>query len=189
MPTSSYPHAIGFDDVPFDRAGPGPVGVVGAVFARERLDGVVSGHVQRDGTDATAVLIRLVATSRFFPQLRIVFLQGVTLAGFNVVDPVLLHQALGLPVLVVARREPDRERIRRALLERVPAGARKWAVLERLGPMEPLGGVHVQRAGLTRTQAEAALRQWARHGKLPEPLRVAHLIAGGVGEGHSRGRA
>ena len=189
MTTTSFPHAIGFDDVPFPRESSTPVQVVGAVFARHRLDGVVSGHVQRDGADATATLIRLVACSRFYPQLQLVFLQGAALAGFNVVDPVLLYHALGLPVLVVARRAPDRERIRRALLEKVPGGARKWAILARLGPMEPVAGVYVQRAGLTRVQAEAALRQWTLHGKIPEPLRAAHLIAGGVGEGHSRGRA
>jgi endonuclease V-like protein UPF0215 family len=27
------------------------------------------------------------------------------------------------------------------------------------------------------------------HGQVPEPLRLAHLIAGGVAWGHSRGRA
>jgi endonuclease V-like protein UPF0215 family len=27
------------------------------------------------------------------------------------------------------------------------------------------------------------------HGKLPEPLRIAHLIAGGIVTGKSRGRA
>ncbi|MFA9459217.1 DUF99 family protein [Thiohalorhabdus sp. Cl-TMA] len=183
-----FAHAIGFDDVPFGRDSEGPVRVVGAVFARDRLDGVVSGHVRRDGADATATLIRLVAQSRFHAQLKLILLQGVAVAGFNVVDPVLLHHALGIPVLVVSRRAPDRPRIRRALLERVPDGARKWAVLERLGPMEPVAGVHVQRAGLTPAEAEQAVHQWALHGKIPEPLRTAHLIAGGVGDGHSRGR-
>ncbi len=182
---------MGFDDAPFDREKPaaGAVRVVGAVFAGERLDGVVSGTVTRDGADATAELIRLVATSRFYSQLQLVFLQGAAFGGFNVVDPVLLYQALGIPVLVVARRQPDRGAIRRALLTRVPGGPRKWAVLERLGPMEPLGGVWAQRAGLSPAAAEAALERWARYGKIPEPLRVAHLIAGGIGDGHSRGRA
>lgn len=190
MSRRPFAHTVGFDDAPFDRNGPdgGPVRVVGAVFAGERLDGVVSGTVARDGSDATAELIRLVTTSRFYPQLRLIFLQGVAFAGFNVVDPVLLHHALGIPVLVVARRRPDRDRIRQALLTRIPGGARKWAVLERLGPMEPRGGVWVQRAGLSPSDAEAALAAWTLHGKIPEPLRVAHLIAGGIGDGHSRGR-
>lgn len=185
---SPFSHAIGFDDAPFARDSSAPVRIVGAVFAGERLDGVLSGQVGRDGGDATAELIRLVATSRFYPQLQLVLLQGIAFAGFNVVDARLLHHALNLPVLIVARRAPDRAAIERAL-HGIPEGMRKWRTIERTGVMERVAGVHVQRAGLTRQAAEAAVRRWAVHGAVPEPLRVAHLIAGGIGDGHSRGRA
>jgi len=52
-----------------------------------------------------------------------------------------------------------------------------------------VGGIWVQRAGLTQDEAAAAVAQWQLHGKLPEPLRTAHLIAGGVTGGSSRQRA
>lgn len=188
MAESPFSHTVGFDDAPFERGSSAPVRIVGAVFAGKRLDGVLSGQVTRDGDDATAELIRLVATSRFYPQLQLIFLQGIALAGFNVVDARLLYHALNLPVLIVARRAPDRAAIERALHGQVAGGARKWRTIERTGAMEPLAGVHVQRAGLTRAAAEVAIRRWALHGTLPEPLRAAHLIAGGVGAGHSRGR-
>jgi uncharacterized protein len=92
-------------------------------------------------------------------------------------------------VLVVARRAPALPAIRAALLERVPGGARKWALIERAGPMEPCEGLWVQRAGLSSADAAGLLRTTAVHGKLPEALRLAHLIAGGIGDGVSRGRA
>jgi endonuclease V-like protein UPF0215 family len=92
-------------------------------------------------------------------------------------------------VIVVARRQPDMAAIRRALLGRVPGGARKLALIERAGPMEACAGVYVQRAGITLERAAALLRRLAVHGKLPEPLRTAHLIAGGVATGESRHRA
>ena len=53
-------------------------------------------------------------------------MQGIAFAGFNVVDVHTLHCALGLPVLVVARRRPDLAAIRRALVNHVRGGARKW---------------------------------------------------------------
>lgn len=53
--------------------------------------------------------------------------------------------------------------------------------------MEPCRGVMVQRVGLTLPQAEAALATLTVTGRIPEPLRVAHLIAGGVTRGSSRG--
>jgi endonuclease V-like protein UPF0215 family len=61
--------------------------------------------------------------------------------------------------------------------------------LEGVGPMEPLHGRWVQRAGLERDVALALLRRLCVHGRVPGPLRVAHLIAGGVTRGESRGRA
>jgi endonuclease V-like protein UPF0215 family len=180
---------IGFDDAPFAREHRGDVTLVGAICARTRLDGVVTGKVRRDGSNATARMIELVQHSQFGGHLRAVILQGIAVAGFNVVDVHALHHGLGLPVLVVARRRPDWAAMRRALLSRVPGGARKWALIEAAGEMEPLRGLFVQRAGMTRGQADALLRVTTQHGKLPEPVRLAHIIAGGIVEGRSRGRA
>jgi uncharacterized protein len=90
--------------------------------------------------------------------------------------------------LVVARRPPRLPLIRDALAH-LRDGARRWAVIERAGAMEPLAGVYVQRAGLTPTEAAELLAATTLHGNLPEPLRLAHLIAGGVVTGQSRGRA
>jgi endonuclease V-like protein UPF0215 family len=142
-------HAIGFDDSPFAPAHRGDVLVVGAVHSGARLDGVLTARVRRDGANAARVLGELANRSRFREHLQVVMLQGIALAGFNVVDIRGLHEAVHLPVLVVTRRPPDLEAIRRALLGRVPGGARKWKLIERAGPMEPMGGVYVQRAGLT----------------------------------------
>jgi hypothetical protein len=165
------------------------VPIVAAVFSGLRLEGVLRGRVRRDGRNASDAIARLLRGSRFAPQLQLVLLQGIALAGFNVVDVAALHAALGLPVLVVARRAPRLDRIRTALLTRVPGGARKWRLIERLGPMEPVGGVWVQRAGLSLAEAAHALAPLQAHGAIPEPLRTAHLIAGGLARGESRGRA
>ena len=184
-----YAHAIGFDDAPFLRSHRGDVLVVGAVHAGDRLDGVLATRVRRDGVNATERLIEVLTASRFHPQLQLVWLQGIALAGFNVVDIHRLHAATGLPVLVAARRPPDLAAIRRALLDKVPGGARKWRLIEAAGPMEAMGGIWVQRAGLTADDAAAAVSCWQINGKLPEPLRTAHLIAGGVTGSSSRQRA
>jgi endonuclease V-like protein UPF0215 family len=182
-------HVVGFDDAPFERHHRGDVLIVGAVYAGARLEGVLSGKVRRDGINSTAVLTDLVGGSRFYPQLQAVLLQGIAFAGFNVVDIHRLRETLDRPVLVVCRRRPDLDKIREALLHHVPGGLRKWRLIEQAGPMEPLAGVYVQRAGLSPATAEALLADFARHGRLPEPLRTAHLIAGGIARGESRHRA
>jgi uncharacterized protein len=181
-------HVVGFDDAPFGRAHRGDVLVVGAVFAGQRLEGVLSTRVRRDGANATERLADCLAASRYRPQLQAIVLQGIAFAGFNVVDLEGLRRRAGLPVLVVARRTPDLEAIRAALLGHVPGGRRKWRLIEAAGPMEPMSGVHVQRCGLSPDEALALLAGLQVHGRLPEPLRVAHLIAGGVTTGESRHR-
>ena len=186
--TGRFSHVVGFDDAPFRREHRGDVPVVGAVFTGARLDGVLAGRVRRDGANSTRELVRMVRESRFAPQLQCVLLQGVALAGFNVIDARGLSAALGLPVLIVARRMPDRPAIQQALLQRVPGGRRKWQLIERLGAMEALQEVQVQRVGLTLEEAHVLLQRFCLHSRIPEPLRTAHLIAGALAGGWSRQR-
>jgi len=183
----TFSHVVGFDDAPFEREHRGDVPVVGAVYAGLRLEGVLVGRVRRDGANATDVLARLVTGSKF-RQLQLILLQGIAVAGFNVVDLEALQRRTGLPVLAVARRAPRLARVRSALLARVRGGARKWELIAKLGPMEKVGGVHIQRAGIGLAEAEQVVRRLAVNGSYPEPLRAAHLMAGALATGQSRGR-
>lgn len=208
-------NVIGFDDGPFAREHRGRILLVGAVCAGTRLDGLVSGHVQRDGADATRRMIELILGSQFEATVRAVMLQGIAVGGFNVVDVHQLSGALRVPVLVVMRRQPDLEAMRRALFSDVPTmrprvrgAARKWRLVERAGPVELVGStgraasrarptglrsegsrLWVQRVGLSIEAARALVDDTTLHGRMPEPIRVAHLIAGGIATGRSRGRA
>ncbi len=181
-------HVIGFDDAPFRPGHRGDVLVVGSVFCGARLEGVLCGKVRRDGANATSTLVRLVSETRFRPHLQAVLLQGIALAGFNVVDLRGLSRALDIPVIAVTRRAPKWNAIRRALLDKVPGGRRKWRLIEQAGPMEALGGVYVQRAGIDLDATLSLIKAFAVNSAIPEPLRTAHLIAAGVALGESRHR-
>jgi endonuclease V-like protein UPF0215 family len=207
-------NVIGFDDGPFPREHRGNVLLVGAVCSRTRLDGVVSGRIRRDGADSTAQMIRLVSESPFAGHIRAVMLQGIAVGGFNVVDVHTLSNRLGVPVIVVMRRPPDMTAVRQALFSDSPAtrprvrgAVRKWRLIERAGPIELLGAsrrslkrtkltglregvprLWLQRIGLSLETARAVVQATTLHGNVPEPLRLAHLIAGGIATGRSRGR-
>jgi endonuclease V-like protein UPF0215 family len=184
----SLKHTVGFDDGPFPPGYRGDVDLVGAVFSGLRLEGVLRTRVRRDGVNATDRIAAAVGRSRFGAQLQLVLLQGIAVAGFNVVDIHALHRRLAIPVLVVSRREPDLAAIRRALLASVPGGERKWRLIERAGPSRPLEGLWVQCAGCTLDEVRQTIRALAVHGRVPEPLRTAHLIAGGVSDLATRQR-
>ena len=182
-------HVIGFDDAPFPRNHRGDVLLVGAVYAGPRLQGVLSAKVRRDGINATDTIVRLVSKSHYRDHLQAVLLQGITFAGFNVVDLQAAFDALQLPVVAVSRRQPDMEAVRSALLEHVSDGQRKWRLIKKAGPIDPAAGVYVQRAGISLRDTETLIERFALNGRLPEPLRTAHLIAGGIAQGESRHRA
>jgi endonuclease V-like protein UPF0215 family len=206
-------NVIGFDDGPFPREHRGDVLLVGVVCSATRIDGVVSGRIRRDGADSTRRMVELVRASQFGTHIQAIMLQGIAVGGFNVVDIHGLHKALRVPVLIVVRRPPDMAAVHRALFSdapaarpRVPGAARKWRLIEQAGTLEPIGPsrrslkrasglttsgpkLWIQRAGLTVEEARRVIQATTLHGNIPEPLRVAHLIAGGITTGKSRGRA
>jgi hypothetical protein len=184
-----FSHCVGFDDAPFAPAHRGDVLVVGAVYTGLRLEGVLSAKVRRDGVNATSTIWQLVTGSRFSSHVQVVLLQGIAFAGFNVVDLPKLHAELGVPVIAVTRRHPNLEAVKRALIDHVRGGKRKWSLIEKLGPMEPVEGVFVQRVGISLDAVSALVQRLAVNSILPEPLRTAHIIAGGVTLGESRHRA
>lgn len=188
MPKKHYSNVIGIDDGPFEKEHRGDVAAIGTIYAGERFDGLLIGKVRRDGRNSTDALAAMIEDSRH-DHIQLVMIHGIALGGFNVVDIQSLSQRLDRPVLVVARRKPDLAAIKKALYTRVPGGKRKWRLIEEAGPMEPLEDLYVQRVGIETEAAAAVLRRFAIHGKLPEPLRMAHLIAGAVVRGESHGGA
>jgi endonuclease V-like protein UPF0215 family len=182
-------NVIGFDDAPFSRDHRGDVPLVGIVCSRTRVDGVLVGKVRRDGANAARAMIAMLRGSQFRAHVRAVLLQGIAVGGFNVVDVRALHEALRIPVIAIARKPPDFASMRRALMARVRGAERKWALIQAAGPLEPLRGVWVQRVGISMDHARQLLAATTLHGNLPEPLRVAHLVAGAIATGRSRGGA
>ena len=115
-------------------------------------------------------------------------IQGIAFAGFNVVDLKRLNKELQTAVMAIVRRAPNMEIIQKALLNNVRGGRAKWARIKRGGPVEPAAGVYVQRVGISREAARELIWRLAVNSKIPEPLRTAHLIAGGIEVGESRHR-
>lgn len=188
MTNKTLSHVIGIDDAPFTKITSTTVLIVGAVFAGERLDGVLSEKVRKDGVNATDKIITMIQNSRFYPQIQAVMLQGIAVAGFNVIDIKKLHQQLAVPVIVVCRKTPDFSQIKAALLKKVSGGQRKWRLIEQAGEMQKIADVYSQYIGIDREGVENLINRFAKNSAVPEPLRTAHIIAGGIVDGESRHR-
>jgi len=172
-----FSHCIALDDAPFPRSHRGDVPIVGIACSNLRVEGVLRSKVRRDGADSTRAIAEMVRSSRFFAHNRLVLMEGIAVAGFNVVDIHGLSKDLGMAVLVVSKKNPNLEAIEIALLERVRGGKRKWRLIQEAGPMEPMENLFVQRAGISVDETKNVLSRLAVFGRLPEPVRLAHLVA------------
>lgn len=166
--------------------------IIGA-FMRggEQLDGVLRSHITRDGMDATENIIRMVKGSKHYGQIRVIMLDGVTYAGFNPIDIKMLYEETHIHVIVFMRSCPDLEKIRLAL-DHLPEKDKRWEIIQRAGRIYKVDGenpVFIQLCGIEKERAIQIVRMTSTHGNIPEPLRLAHLIATGVVLGESTGKA
>jgi endonuclease V-like protein UPF0215 family len=182
------PHVLGVDDAPFDKHQPFPVPIVGvAMEGPDVIESVAVGEFPVDGEGATEYLASWIRGLRARPMLQAVILGGITIAGLGVVDLTALADRLGLPVLAVTRRNPAGSDLADAL--RAAGLAHRLAVLERTPRAYGIGnGLYLAHAGASRVDAERLVAATLSKAKLPEPLRVAHLVGQAIVLRESRGR-
>ena len=168
------------------------VTIIGAFFrGGEQLDGILRNEIKKDGMDATDVFIRMIMGSKYHTQISVILLDGVTYAGFNPVDITSLFKETGVPVISFMRSCPDLEKIKQALTN-LPDSEKRWEIIQRAGKIykiEQDNPVFIQLCGLDKESAVKIIKITSTHSNIPEPLRVAHLIATGVVLGESTGKA
>ncbi len=182
---------LGIDDSPFE-FGDSTALVIGAlVRAPSYLESVMKTDVAVDGRDASSKVVDMVRRSRYRDQIKLMLIDGIALAGFNVLDLDLIHSSLDIPVLTVTRDQPDLPKMRAALMRYFPDWRDRFDLLTRHGLREiptehkPL---YASGLGLEWDEFEELVRMSTVRGAVPEPLRMAHLIATAMVRGESYGR-
>lgn len=161
--------------------------LVGVIGRDNTIEGVLSGTVRVDGEDSADRISRMIKGSRFREQVRIVALNGIAIAGLNVVDIPDLEKALKVNVIVLTRGKPRPAKLIRALNE-YPR-LTKTNVKNRIALIKAQAKVnHVANEGfhLESSMERGELRKFAKVAY--EMLRIAHLVARGVDSGESKGR-
>ncbi|TAL48199.1 DUF99 family protein [archaeon] len=184
---------LGFDDGPHDRNTDKTVPVVGVIYRGGNfIDGILRTDITVDGIDATEKISTLINSTRHKQQLKIVMFDGITLGGFNIVDMVQLHARTDLPMIAVNRKKPNIDNVKSAL-KKFPDFEARWRMVEHAGEIKSFlsehGRIFYQAIGIDDEQAREAIEISTTHSAIPEPLRVAHLIATGIVKGESGGRA
>lgn len=173
--------------------------IIGTVFrGGQYMDCLLSTHIRVDGFDATNKIIAMIKRSRTVGQLRLIMLDGIALGGFNIIDINKLHKETNLPIIVVIRRRPNFTAMKRALAH-LSKPEKRLQLIRAAGEVHELkimhkelrktGKLYFQFIGLNCAQAKEILKMTTVHGLIPEPIRIAHIIATGIKLGESRGRA
>ena len=182
------PHLIGIDDGPFDKDADPVTPIVGVVMeGSDLVEGVAVTSFPIDGADVTDFLAVWIQGLRFRPGLQGIVLGGITIAGLAVVDVERLSQRMELPVMVVNRKDPREHRMAGALKS---AGlADRLELVDRTPRSRPVrNGLYLACAGTSPERAARLIDASRRKGEMPEPLRLAHLMASAMVRGESRGR-
>ena len=156
------------------------------------IECVLRNQVQVDGSDATYICIEMIENSRHKKQLKAVMLDGVALGGFNVVNIEELSLSTGLPVITVTRDKPDFGKIKIALRKNFEDWKERLHLMEYGDLLEiktSYNPIWVKCVGLSIEEAKEIIKLSTIRGVIPEPIRVAHLIASGIVRGESHGKA
>lgn len=152
------------------------------LFNGTKIEKIKAKRIAVDGLDATEKLVDAFRKLEF----EAVFLSGISFAGFNIVDPMVIHEIYKRPVIVISRTKPNNVAVKRALKKYFEDWKKRWEVFKKIGHVyrilvvtgEPL--VYVETVGISIKQAQNIIRSFAFCGRMPEPIRVARLIARGL---------
>ena len=179
---------IGIDDSAFNKSQKSKVLVVGVIMrGGEWVDGILSTKVKIDGNDSTSKIIQMISNCRFRTQLRCIFLNGIAVAGFNVMDIQKISKETHIPVIVIIRKNPDMETIKKTLIK--INKKQKIKLIEKAGNVFKVESIFVQLCGIDLEMAKKIVKLTCTRSFIPEPLRIAHLVATGIVSGESKGRA
>ena len=183
---------LAWDDGPFEFKSKGKDILVGVIFrGGQFLDGLLKTEIDIDGLDATEKIIEKTLKTKH-KDLRIIMLDGITFAGFNIVDIKEIYKKTNLPVIVVNRKKPDFEKFISSL-KQLSEPKKRLKCVENAGHVYWVKvknkKVCFQCSGIEIEDARKIIKETSTMSLIPEPLRVAHLIATGFVLGESVGRA
>jgi len=138
------------------------------------------------------VLIDMVNKTKHKKQLKSILIDGVAFCGFNVINIEKIFLETGIPVITITRDKPDFKKIKNALKKNFTDWQSKFDIIE-TGTLHKIktnfNPIYIKCFGISIKEAKEIIKLSTIRGVIPEPIRVAHLIASGITRGESYGKA
>jgi len=183
---------MGIDDAQFKFGDKKTLIAAVVIRAPSYVESVLSSEVEIDGEDATMKLIELIKKSKQHDQLKAVFIDGASLGGFNVFNIQNIFSEIGIPIITITRNKPDMDSIKSALKKHFDDWEERFKILDQGQLLEietPHKPIYIKIIGISKDAAIKLIKLTTVRGVLPEPIRLAHLIATGIATGESQSKA
>ena len=173
---------VGVEDGSFQKGTTQKALLVAVLLRGIAIENVKITEITVDGLDATEKLAAILSDLDFVA----VMLAGVSFAGFNVIDPTVIQEKFAKPVIIVSRTKPDNKAVKQALQRHFEDWEIRWEVFEKLGSVHRIvaligeSPVYVETVGVGVKRACNIIRALSVGCRVPEPIRVARLIARGL---------
>ncbi|MBS7635499.1 DUF99 family protein [Candidatus Bathyarchaeota archaeon] len=156
--------------------------ILAGVVARSDgiIDGFVFSRTTVGGMDATEKIIEMYRTLER-RDINVLMLNGCVISWYNVIDLDRVYKELSLPLICVTYEES--EGLEKYFLELFPLDCEKRIeVYRKNGPRTLITlrtghSIYVRFLGMNLDEAREALNKFTLHGAVPEPLRVARILA------------
>jgi endonuclease V-like protein UPF0215 family len=179
------PITIGFDDAAFQLKAKSKdrTELIGVICQGIRMVGAIRKTIIIDGNDATEALIDLIIQTQNHVQY--VLTDTITFAGFNICDLEEIYKATKKPIIAITEREVDLESVKSALIKKFPNNYEgKLIKIIKAGDLyesmiKTAGGnskIYFHCKGITLREAESLFSKICIDSKLPECIRLAHII-------------
>lgn len=173
---------VGIDDGSFEKRITKKALLAVMLFKGLEIEDVRLTRVKVDGLDATARVAEVLNGWEF----DVVLLAGVSFAGFNVVDPMILFDKFRKPLIIISREKPNNKAVKQALIHHFKDWQIRWEIFQKLGPIYKVNvsvgesPLYIEIVGGDLQRAKNLMRALTVSGRAPEPIRVARLIARGL---------
>lgn len=144
------------------------------------IDGFSFSFVTLRGDDATDSLIKLY-TQLNRKDINVLMIGGVVISLYNIVEVSKVYESLKVPIIAITYNES--EGLEEHIIRNFPNNyQRKLEAYKRLGKREKLilktnKEVFVRTEGIDLESCKALLNKFTLNGRIPEPVRVARLLA------------
>lgn len=179
---------LGLDDSHSAKVKGSVVNVAGVVCIDTRFEGMLWNELSYDGLDATDRMYQMVVGSKFAPLLHLILTDGISFGGSNIVELPVLAKQLKVPVVAVMRKYPNLEHFR-YVLNQLSEPEERWRRVRAAGAIHQIDGWVFQCVGEDPAIVAQTLTRLTDRGKVPEALRLAHLIGAAIKFGESTKRA